>query len=152
MTAKPIVPREQANRDIDEAIAYYLSEDAEQAALGFIDAVEQAYAHISLHPATGSSRYAHELNLPRLRWWPLTRYPIWCSTLSVLITLMFGAYCTAYATSRHGCRNPTTSDNLPGQKGAFFSNIVCGIALPSDCKPRLQGLWFAPATENCHPF
>ena len=75
MTAKPVVPREQANRDIDEAIAYYLSEDAEQAALGFIDAVEQAYAHISLHPATGSPRYAHELNLPRLRCWPLTRYP-----------------------------------------------------------------------------
>jgi toxin ParE1/3/4 len=77
VTAKPIVPREQANRDIDEAIAYYLSEDedAEQAALGFIDAVEQAYAHISLHPATGSPSYAHELNLPRLRCWPLTRYP-----------------------------------------------------------------------------
>ena len=75
MKARPIVPREQANRDIDEAIAYYLSEDAEQAALGFIDALEQAYAHISRHPATGSPRYAHELNLPGLRSWPLTRYP-----------------------------------------------------------------------------
>jgi toxin ParE1/3/4 len=73
--ARPIVPREQANRDIDEAIAYYLSEDAEQAALGFIDALEQAYAHISRHPATGSPRYAHELNLPGLRSWPLTHYP-----------------------------------------------------------------------------
>ena len=75
MKARPIVPREQANRDIDEAIAYYLSEDAEQAALGFIDALEQAYAHISRHPATGSPRYAHELNLPGLRSWPLTHYP-----------------------------------------------------------------------------
>ncbi|HEY8332752.1 MAG TPA: type II toxin-antitoxin system RelE/ParE family toxin, partial [Tardiphaga sp.] len=26
-------------------------------------------------PATGSPRYAHELNLPGLRCWPLTRYP-----------------------------------------------------------------------------
>lgn len=75
MTAKPVVPRELANRDIDDAIAYYLSEGAEQAALGFIDALEQAYAHISRHPTTGSPRYAHELNLPGLRFWPLTHYP-----------------------------------------------------------------------------
>ena len=75
MTAKPVVPRELANRDVDDAIAYFLSEDAEQAALGFIDAVEQAYAHIARHPATGSPRYAHELNLPGLCFWPLARYP-----------------------------------------------------------------------------
>ena len=27
------------------------------------------------HPATGSPRHAHELNLAGLRSWPLTRYP-----------------------------------------------------------------------------
>ena len=75
MTAKPVVPRELANRDIDDAITFYLSEGAEQAALGFIDALEQAYAHIGRHPAAGSPRYAHELNLPGLRFWPLTGYP-----------------------------------------------------------------------------
>jgi toxin ParE1/3/4 len=75
VTAKPVIAREQARRDIDDAIAYYLGEDAEQAAFGFIDALEQAYAHISLHPATGSPRYAHALNLPGLRSWPLARYP-----------------------------------------------------------------------------
>jgi toxin ParE1/3/4 len=75
VTAKPVVPRELANRDIDDAIAYYLSESAEQAAFGFIDALEQAYAHIGRHPATGSPRYAHELNLPGLRLWPLAHYP-----------------------------------------------------------------------------
>jgi toxin ParE1/3/4 len=37
--------------------------------LGFIDALEQAYSHISRHPTTG------ELNLPGLRFWPLKRYP-----------------------------------------------------------------------------
>ncbi|WP_151446847.1 type II toxin-antitoxin system RelE/ParE family toxin [Lacisediminimonas profundi] len=74
MTAKPVVPRELANRDIDDAITFYLSEGAEQAALGFIDALEQAYAHIGRHPAAGSPRYAHELNLPGLRFWPLTGY------------------------------------------------------------------------------
>ncbi len=75
MTVKSVVPREQANRDIDEAIAYYLSKHAETAALGLIDALEQTYAHIGRHPATGSPRYAHELNLPGLRIWPLTGYP-----------------------------------------------------------------------------
>ena len=75
MKAKPVVQRELANRDIDNAITYYLSEGAGQQALDFIDALAHAYAHISRHPATGSPRYAHELNLPGLRFWPLTRYP-----------------------------------------------------------------------------
>ena len=72
---KPIVPRELANHDINEIIGYYLGESAEQAAYGFIDALEEAYAHIGRHPATGSPRYAQELNLPGLRFWPLSRYP-----------------------------------------------------------------------------
>jgi toxin ParE1/3/4 len=72
---KPIIPRVMANRDVDEAIKHYLDQDAAPAALGLIDALEQAYAHISKHGATGSPRYAHELNLPGLRFWPLTRYP-----------------------------------------------------------------------------
>jgi toxin ParE1/3/4 len=52
-----------------------LAENAEHAALGFIDALQKAYAHIARHPATGSPRYAHALNIPDLRCWPLTRYP-----------------------------------------------------------------------------
>ena len=75
MKAKPVIPREQANRDVDEAVAYYLSAAGEAVALGFIDALEQAYSHNGRHPVTGSLRYAHELNLPSLRSWPLKRYP-----------------------------------------------------------------------------
>ena len=75
MKGKAVVPREQAIRDVDEAIAHYLGEDAAHAALGFIDALERAYTHIGRNPATGSPRYAHELNLPGLRVWPLNRYP-----------------------------------------------------------------------------
>jgi toxin ParE1/3/4 len=73
--AKPVVPRESATRDVDEAIEHYLNEGTDAAALGFIDALEQAYAHIGRYPATGSPRYAQELNLPGLRCWPLKRYP-----------------------------------------------------------------------------
>lgn len=77
MKVKPVVPREQAIRDTDEAIAHYLGEDAEQAAFDFIGALEGGYAHIGRHPGTGSPRYAHELDLPGLRAWKLTRYPHW---------------------------------------------------------------------------
>ncbi|MFT3800434.1 MAG: type II toxin-antitoxin system RelE/ParE family toxin [Burkholderiaceae bacterium] len=75
MSAKPVVPRTLARQDVDDALAYYLSEGEERAALGFIDALARAYIHIGRHPATGSSRYAHELDLPGLGSWPLTRYP-----------------------------------------------------------------------------
>jgi len=75
MKVRPVVPRALARRDIEDAIAYYLAEGSPQAAMGFVDAIEQAFAHIGRHPATGSPRYAHELNLPGLRCWPLKRYP-----------------------------------------------------------------------------
>lgn len=75
MKVKPVVPREQANRDVDEAVAYYLEEGASSVALDFIDALEQAYTHIGRHPGTGSPRYAHELDLPGLRSWALSRHP-----------------------------------------------------------------------------
>jgi len=75
MTGKPVVPRSLAVRDVDEALNHYMTEASTQAALGFIDALEASYAHIGRYPATGSLRYAHALNLPGLRIWPLANYP-----------------------------------------------------------------------------
>jgi toxin ParE1/3/4 len=75
MKAKHVIPRALARQDVDEAVGYYLNEQAEQAALGFIDSLEQAYTHIGRYPTTGSARYAHELDLPGLRGWSLKRYP-----------------------------------------------------------------------------
>jgi len=45
-----VVPRSQAERDVDQAIAYYLEQRAVDAALGFIDALEKAYGHIGRPP------------------------------------------------------------------------------------------------------
>jgi toxin ParE1/3/4 len=73
--ALPVVARELAAQDVDDAIAFYLGEGPEKAALGFVDALEDAYAHIGRHSATGSPRYALDLNLRGLRFWPLKRYP-----------------------------------------------------------------------------
>lgn len=75
MKAKPVVPRQAALRDVDDALDWYLQQDAAPAALGFIEELERAYAHIGRHPATGSPRYAHALDLPGLRFWPLKRFP-----------------------------------------------------------------------------
>ena len=75
MTAKLLIPRQQANRDIDEILPCYLDEGSPQARLGFIDALEQAFAQLACFPASGSVHHAHELNLPGLRFWPLKDYP-----------------------------------------------------------------------------
>ncbi len=75
MKDKPVVVRALAGQDVDDAIDYYLSQSAPHAALEFIGALEQAYTHIGRNPGTGSMRYAHELNLPGLRSWPLSRFP-----------------------------------------------------------------------------
>jgi toxin ParE1/3/4 len=75
MTPQPVVPRLLALQDIEAGTVHYLEEGGESLALAFIDALERAFSHIGKHPATGSPRYAHELNLPGLRSWPLTRFP-----------------------------------------------------------------------------
>lgn len=75
MKSKALIQRTLALADIDQAITHYLEQAAAAAALGFVDALERAYAHISKHPATGSPRYAHELGIPELRSWPLNKYP-----------------------------------------------------------------------------
>jgi len=72
---KGIVPRELANKDVEEAIDHYLVEATAKVALGFVDELEKAYAHIARFPASGSPRYAHQLGLADLRFWPLGRYP-----------------------------------------------------------------------------
>jgi toxin ParE1/3/4 len=75
MKPKPVIPRALADRDIQAVIDFYLSEQAEQAALAFVDMLEQTFLHIGRHPAAGSLRYAHELGLPDLRFWPVKRFP-----------------------------------------------------------------------------
>lgn len=75
MTGKPVVLRAIAARDVDAIITFYLSEGEAQAAAGFVDALERAFAVIGEQPAAGSQRYSHELDIPGLRSWPLHDYP-----------------------------------------------------------------------------
>lgn len=74
MKPRPVVPRERAVRDVDEAVAHYLAQASPKAA-AFIDDLERAFGHIGRMPTAGPPRHAHELNIPGLRVWPLRRYP-----------------------------------------------------------------------------
>ena len=75
MSGKPVVLRERARRDIDEAIEHYLSEAGQAVALNFIDALEDTLRQIGERPASGSPRHAHELEIPGLRFRSIGRFP-----------------------------------------------------------------------------
>lgn len=75
MRIKVVIPREQAARDIDQALDHYLATAGEVVASAFVDALEDALGHVARHPASGSARYAHELDLPELRFWRVRGYP-----------------------------------------------------------------------------
>ena len=67
--------RAAAERDVDEAVAFYRDEAGSQTALDFIDSLEAAIAHLCDYPLSGSLRFAFELEIPDLRSWTLPRFP-----------------------------------------------------------------------------
>ena len=75
MSRTRVVLRERADRDVDEAIAYYLQTGSPETATGFVDALETAFEHRARHPAAGSTRLGVELNIPGLRVWPVKAHP-----------------------------------------------------------------------------
>ena len=75
MSGTPVVLRERARRDVDAAVEYYLSEAGAEGALAFIDALQDTFRQIDEHPATGSPRYAHELDIPGLRFRTVGKFP-----------------------------------------------------------------------------
>jgi toxin ParE1/3/4 len=65
---------EQADEDIFEASLNYadISNDVFNS---FYSELAAAQSHIANFPSSGLSRYAHELKLANLRYWPLSRFP-----------------------------------------------------------------------------
>jgi toxin ParE1/3/4 len=75
VTPKPVRLGDAARLDV-RAIAFaYRTEAGEAVALRFTQALARALRHIGAHPASGSPRYAYELDLPGLRVWPVRRFP-----------------------------------------------------------------------------
>lgn len=75
MTTRPVVLRERAQSDVEEAVEHYLAEASAAVALDFVEALEAAFRLVGEHPAAGSSRYARELDLPGLRSRLVTGFP-----------------------------------------------------------------------------
>jgi toxin ParE1/3/4 len=75
MSAKPVVLRERAARDVEMAVDRYVQEAGSAIAIAFVGRLEACLRAIGGQPAIGSLRYAHELNLPGVRAFPLQRYP-----------------------------------------------------------------------------
>ncbi len=75
MNSLPVVPRARALEDIEQAVDHYVQEAGLDTAYAFIDALEHAYAYIGTHAQAGSTRWAHELNLPGLRSVRLKPFP-----------------------------------------------------------------------------
>jgi toxin ParE1/3/4 len=73
--AKPLVLRARARLDVAQAVEHYQAEQAFTAARGLIAELQRAARQISRYAATGSTRHAHELDLPGLRSWRLKRFP-----------------------------------------------------------------------------
>ena len=75
MSDKPVVLRERAQSDVDEAIEHYRSEAGPAVALNFIDTLEDTLRQIGERPASGSPRHAHELDIPGLRFKSVEGFP-----------------------------------------------------------------------------
>lgn len=75
MSGKPVVLRDMARNDIEQAADHYLAEAGSAVALRFIDAAEATLRRIGKLPGSGSPRYAHELDIPDLRFLPTGRFP-----------------------------------------------------------------------------
>ncbi|MDP3522622.1 MAG: type II toxin-antitoxin system RelE/ParE family toxin [Hydrogenophaga sp.] len=72
---KPCRPTAAAAADIDSAFNHCLLQADADVALRFIDAIDTAFQHMAEHPATGSPRYARQLEIPGLRCWLTSAYP-----------------------------------------------------------------------------
>ena len=75
MSGKPTVLRERAWRDVDAVAEYYLLEVGPATARALIDALQDTFRQIGEHPAAGSSRHAHELDVPGLRFRTVGHFP-----------------------------------------------------------------------------
>ena len=71
---KPAILTVRAQAGVDDAVVFYLTE-APHVAEGFVAALAKSAAQIERQPGIGSPRYAHELNIPQLRHWRLSRFP-----------------------------------------------------------------------------
>lgn len=75
MIAKRVVLTEHARREVRQTTAWYRKEGGTALAKRWAAALEDALRHIGVHPQTGITRYAVQLKLDDLRFWPVNGFP-----------------------------------------------------------------------------
>ena len=75
MSVRRVVTTASADDDIVGAIDYYVISGPDEAASGFIDALEDAKDLIAEFPSIGSSRFALETEIPERRDVAVKRFP-----------------------------------------------------------------------------
>ncbi|MFT4052425.1 MAG: type II toxin-antitoxin system RelE/ParE family toxin [Microbacterium sp.] len=75
MIGRRAVTSQRADEDIAAAIAHYLSENAEPAALDVVDALAELPAPLGAYTSMGSTRFRSEIGLDGLRSVALKRFP-----------------------------------------------------------------------------
>lgn len=75
MAAWSVRLRDLATSDIEAATDYYGVHGGHDVALRFVDAVEGAIDDLAMHPRTGTTRFAYELDIPELLALPVPGFP-----------------------------------------------------------------------------
>ena len=75
MINKRFIPHRFAVEDEEEIVHYYEQTSSEQVALGFINALDQAFSRLSRYPHMGSPLPEYDLELDGIRSWPLKKFP-----------------------------------------------------------------------------
>lgn len=75
MNPKPVVLSDRALVELTQIVRRYSSTASPDVARSFAEAVQDAFQHLSLFPASGSTRLDLPLNWPELRVWPVSRFP-----------------------------------------------------------------------------
>lgn len=73
--SKPVIPRIQAEDDLDRACEHILSTAGTDAVIDFLLDFDKAITLISQFPGSGSPRYGYETGLEGLRYRPMKRFP-----------------------------------------------------------------------------
>ncbi len=75
MKPKPVVLSDRASVEVAQIVRHYSSNASADIARSFAGAVQDAVQHLSLFPATGSTRWDLRLDWPELRSWPVGGFP-----------------------------------------------------------------------------
>lgn len=75
MNPKPVVLSDRASVEVAQVVRHYSSTASSDVARSFAGAVRDAVQHLSLFPATGSTRFDLPLHWPELRSWPVSGFP-----------------------------------------------------------------------------